>query len=97
MSQIPRQLQERIERNKEILGQKTAEMKQRLSENMKSNSSLQQRERLGSDGRMREAIEIQTQHIYERAQYAEAIPSYDECRRRSQELAEKIVRKRGGE
>lgn len=52
----------------------------RKAEELKSNSDLQRRKRLGADGRAREAVEIHAKNLLERRRLlGEVLPSWEEC------------------
>lgn len=66
---------------------------ERRKEALESNSDYQRRKRLGADGRMREAIDIQTKNVHERNHHGEAVPSYEAAHREVTARAEKLKRK----
>lgn len=96
MSEIPKFLRERMAAKEEMVSRATEAMKERRSQEMRDNSDYQRKQRLGEDGRIREAIDIQAKHIHERNQYADSCPTYSEARKQAEANAEKMVRKRDG-
>jgi hypothetical protein len=71
---------------------------ERKNQELRDSSDLQRRQRLGADGRMREAVDIQTKNIMERNQQAGvAVPSYSEARAKAERNAEKVYRRVQGE
>jgi hypothetical protein len=96
MIEIPRHIQDMMRGRESQVKEATQELKERRAQAMKDHPDYQRKQRLGEDGRIREAIEIQSKHIHERNQYAEACPSYNEAREQAARNAEMMVRKRSG-
>lgn len=68
---------------------------ERRREAMEAHPDYQRRVRLGFDGRMREAVEIQARQIHERDHHGEAVPSYTKAQEQAAARAERIKQKLG--
>lgn len=87
---------EQIERSYEIARERAKFGSSHLEDKLKSDSGYQRRQRLGADGRMREAMLNQERLIKERReQSGESCTNYSEIQRQVAERAERIAQKKG--
>jgi hypothetical protein len=70
-------------------------MIERRREAMESHPDYQRKQRLGHDGRMREAVEILSKNIHERNHHGEALPSYSKAQEHAAQVAERVAKKLG--